>query len=485
MTAIQPNQYKQLRDYITQINGLRSNSAALGITQAKIAQLLDVDGSTICRFLSGGVQRPKKLMTNFIEQYSTEFQSWPAGKNTIERVLTVADARFFLRIPTPRAVVVVNRPAPPKIIRPKVEKQIETQPAPSIAKTPTIKISNRVTAAASSSAASSTIAFFPSTPRAPIVISYRGHASEKDGQGMLFDHMRLQNITRRPTNVSYPLNRLRTSAESYFTKALKAAPAALYYGERNADKIKVPSGIDHSYEGGLLVIPGRDRKVEFEPVRLDHEFKIIRQAINRGQPMIGICAGAWRVWEQLIITINNPDLSGMKLKKKINEVNLLIPVQDHAYRSMIRLNTIGVKSCNNVMVHLNEVKKDSLLQKFMSKRKDPVSIFKANSVHWNAVNHKHKPTNITICAKAKKDPKATMLNNQSEIYEPTVCVEAFESVHGAPILGIQWHPEGYSEGQDGYTQQMNLLQAMAKAGDAYKAKRIMLAEFQLKRCPIT
>ena len=53
-------------------------------------------------------------------------------------------------------------------------------------------------------------------------------------------------------------------------------------------------------------------------------------------------------------------------------------------------------------------------------------------------------------------------------------VLTFESNMGAPILGIQWHPEGYNG--DGAPVHKNLLNYMRLAGDAYAAKRNMLKE---------
>lgn len=49
---------------------------------------------------------------------------------------------------------------------------------------------------------------------------------------------------------------------------------------------------------------------------------------------------------------------------------------------------------------------------------------------------------------------------------------------GAPTLGIQWHPEAYnSDGSVNSTQHRNILRYMAKAGDAFCAKRDMLVSF--------
>jgi len=126
--------------------------------------------------------------------------------------------------------------------------------------------------------------------KTPIAISYRGHLSDKDAGGMLFDHIRFQSITDYPTHALLPEEtNLQDTITKLFISALRNHPASLPYGIQNIDMIKHPPFTQSSADLGLLIIPGRVHKIENEPVRLKHEYQVIREALNRGQPLLGIC----------------------------------------------------------------------------------------------------------------------------------------------------------------------------------------------------
>lgn len=55
-------------------------------------------------------------------------------------------------------------------------------------------------------------------------------------------------------------------------------------------------------------------------------------------------------------------------------------------------------------------------------------------------------------------------------------MESFESLLGAPIIGVQWHPEGYDSNKD--SSHSNLLRYMALAGQAYAGKRTIIQQIQ-------
>ena len=224
----------------------------------------------------------------------------------------------------------------------------------------------------------------------------------------------------------------------------------------------MPTTSQNASTGGLLIIPGRVHAVEHEPVRLEHETRVIRQALNRGQPILGICAGAWRVWEALL-----EDAPPLQLPA-------LVPVQDHNYGGgMLRLNGEGTHVVSNVQIHDVEVEADSHLHASM-RLEGGAQRLTVNSVHWNAVNRLSTPEHVRLSAFAKQNPTIRKNTRQQTLMQPeTESVEAFELRRGAPTMGIQWHPEGYEEG----TPHHQLLLHMAQAGDAYAAKRKMLEEF--------
>jgi gamma-glutamyl-gamma-aminobutyrate hydrolase PuuD len=317
---------------------------------------------------------------------------------------------------------------------------------------------------------------------APVVISYRGHQTEKDGEGMLFDHFRIQNLTNRPTVVSYPSTPfVHETAQSHFKLAIRQHMATLAYGDPYEGH-RLPQGTLESHEGGLLVIPGRVHKIENEPFRLDHEYRVMRNALNRGQPILAICAGVWRLWNQLIISTRYPDAAsagGLMNEPRLDLLSTTITVTDHCYSSMIRLDQHGILPCNDKIIHLNDIVPDSHLQSMMSTRTSIVQVIEANSVHWKAVNPVIiMPDNVRISATSRTHPGVTSLTRHQKVFSPTEhSVEAFENIHGAPIMALQWHAEGCKSDKTSYIANRRVIVAMAQAGDAYFAKRIMLRQF--------
>jgi hypothetical protein len=104
-----------------------------------------------------------------------------------------------------------------------------------------------------------------------------------------------------------------------------------------------------------------------------------------------------------------------------------------------------------------------------------------NSVHWMAPNEKRTPHQVNISAYSVGGKEYDRKNRHGDLMEPQEgCVEAFESKWGAPVIGIQWHPEGYNPGEVNSHYHGNILKFMARAGEAYAAKRKMLLELQTK-----
>jgi hypothetical protein len=154
--------------------------------------------------------------------------------------------------------------------------------------------------------------------------------------------------------------------------------------------------------------------------------------------------------------------------------------------------TIG----NNVKIHKVEIASASMLASMVStydhrKRNFKVSSsLTVNSVHWKAPNVDTMPVitemsddgeerevrkALTIAARAQYDAKVAPKGKEPE--DDTV--EAFEQYSGAPLLGIQWHPEAYNnDGSEESAAHRQILTYMAKAGDAYCAKQDILESLQ-------
>jgi len=461
--TIQLHQYSQFHDYLTQIIGLSNTGKLPRITQKLVAERLKVDPSGVSRFLGHKTEKPKKMMSYFIVVYQTEFDRWPKGVKKIQRVLKEKDAWFFLDpkkfASVPRAPVTVRaEPAPraPAVVRPKPV-AAPKMPEPKKVLVP----------------------FPPTRIQAPIVISYRGHATEKDAQGMLFDHMRFQQITQFPSRTLVPADQaLEKKIEGLFLGVLKHHPAKLPYGEQNKDKITYPPFVTSSADAGLLVIPGRVRAVEDEPIRLVHEYQVIRSALNRGQPILAVCAGTWRVWEQMVVWTKYPNemnLFARNLSDWHEKNKTLVDVKDHNYNGgMIRLDSQGIQAVYNVQIHDIVVQPNSMVGAPLKSQNYRTT---ANSVHWKAVNPQKGPKNVTVSAISATNPSLQKKSRQGEWMQPEKDVaEAFESTFGAPIMGLQWHPEGYKTTEAGGFHS-KLVKFMAQAGSAYAAKRAMLKHF--------
>ncbi len=444
--TITQNNYPQFRDYLSKLMSLSGTDGLPKITQKQIADKLRVGFSGVSSFLSKETKQPKKMLGNFIVTYPSEFQKWPEGKKTIKRTLLKVDALYFLGLPL--------QIAPP----------LNLPPLALVTAAPIRRADKFVPEA---------------MMRAPIAISYRGHESDKDGKGMLFDHMRIQIITDFSTSTLGPESKeITDAAKKRFNDELRNHPAKLPFGDQNQDLITVPPYVETCSELGLLIIPGRMRDNENEPIRLAHEYQVLRNAFNRGQPIMGICAGSWRVWEQLFIWTKFPNRLSedpIQLSNWQEKDGSLVEVTDHTYSRMLGLSTTGTDATYNVQIHKVVISKKSLLKRMLGKTTlgESVEPMTVNSVHSKAVNPGRPPANVLISAKAIKHSKIFLNNRSGKLMDPEEnTVEAFETRFGAPIIGLQWHPEGYGKN----TAHSNLIKYMALAGSAYAAKRKMLSQ---------
>ena len=188
--------------------------------------------------------------------------------------------------------------------------------------------------------------------------------------------------------------------------------------------------VDCAHDEGLLYVPGRLHDTEDEPLRAAHEQDIIKKAMLRGQPILAVCAGAWRLWEQGA-SLSNPSLTAAALR------NTLSPVKDHAYKRMMSITTSG-RVGYNVDLHFVVVEPGSMLHAATAQ----CTKFTANSVHWKSPDETQTPAVFTISAISKGDSSMTQKSRQGIVLRPEEGkVEAFEAIRGSPTLGIQWHPE--------------------------------------------
>ena len=447
------NRASQVQDYISKVWNFQDNEIG-NITQSRIAKALNVSQGSISSYL-GSPGDNKKVFREFKAKFSKEMKSWPKHEATIGKVLQKADVLLFLGLTKQAKKEKKLGTKDLMDLQPKKRRKSKPKPMPvDTEDTGTLPRGLRRLRT-------------QSLNHAPIAISYRGHKNLKDGQGALFDHMRFQRNTGHETRALYPRNKDVTNlARDQFKAALRQHPAQLPFGKVVDTAPPEPKKVKDSSDYGLLVIPGRVRKTAHEPDRLKHEMKTIKKALRIGQPILAICAGSWRLWQ--------------------SRGGALVETTDHCYAGgMIRLDKGGKNACSNVQIHDIKIKTNSHLVNAMQDAttgKIPKRM-SVNSVHWMAVDPDTTPENIRISAKSKHTPDLSLKNRQSEIYQPDEnTVEAFETIHGAPNMGIQWHPEGYNRVEKrkpwDSMPHVGILTYMAKAGDAFAAKQRMLIQLK-------
>lgn len=313
------------------------------------------------------------------------------------------------------------------------------------------------------------IHYAATSSKTPIEIAYR---DEGNGKGPFYDHYSLQRATQYPTTISCPAKMTITALRS----TVETDPFALPYGEDHFGKKIPPISWYHSDEKGLLVITGRARNTETDrPLvfadRKKHEEKLIGEALLTGRPILAICAGSWRLFETC--GGQTEEVSGHNCRSGMPRI--------------ITNGTIGY----NLQIHNINITKTSLLAEAMGSVRSQSIVadnpafmlpqLSVNSVHWQAPSFAHLPAIFQIAATSIRDdsiaPALHKTGQKNEVQQDTV--EAFESKFGAPIFGIQWHPEAFNRDALGI-QHHSLLKYCAQAGDTYAAKQRMLSEFKQK-----
>ncbi|MFA5959822.1 MAG: gamma-glutamyl-gamma-aminobutyrate hydrolase family protein [Tatlockia sp.] len=288
-----------------------------------------------------------------------------------------------------------------------------------------------------------------------IAISYR---AESWGKAAFFDHFTVRAMTKLETVICKPND-------------TPEVDIANYINSRGGDKKKCPLPInsdipetvtDWAESSGFIFIPGYTRdsdnlQPESHKQRLQFEQQLINKAQLRGQPVLAVCAGSWTLWETY----------GGTTKE----------VSDHNYGgAMPRLSASQPKVCNNKMIH----KATPVPNTFLSGIAGGVSPFAVNSVHWKAPDDlAEKPIELLeVSARSQKDDALAPNSRQGQKMQPDDCVEAFETKCGAPMIGIQWHPEAFNPKEANAKNHKSLFSFMVGAGQTYLQRRKLNEEFK-------
>ena len=305
------------------------------------------------------------------------------------------------------------------------------------------------------------------SPIAPILIPYR---EDGNGKGAFYDHFTLQRSTHHPTVISYPTGQETTSALYTYARQF---PGQLSYGTTthpSAPQKRVPETLYDQTLAGLLVIPGYIRTNEGkETKRVAHQERLIREALRRGQPILAICGGSWQLYKIL----------GGETRA----------VDDHSYGGgMVRLSETTLQVTHNKQIHRIIPEPTSLLFKAIGFKAHDDTHIPVNSVHWKAPDETKLPPTVLVSSYSEPDVHLAPNTRQGEPMNPEHhTIESFENRWGAPVMGIQWHPEAYNPTDSAALiphAHINLLTYMAKAGDAYAKKQQMLRELKevIQKC---
>ncbi len=286
----------------------------------------------------------------------------------------------------------------------------------------------------------------------PIIISYR---NESHGGGAYYDHYTIRKATRADTIIAHS-GQMEILAFDQSIKFSLPTPTSYSDFTQISDK------------SGLLVIPGRSREIETKRsvdhrIRSEFEQNLIKNALLRGQPILAMCAGSWQLWQAMGGSI--------------------VTVEDHNYGAgMPRISQTHGNIGYNKQIHRIRITEDNLLKNIMRvSSSDRPSV---NSVHWMAPYGPSKPARVIISAITVQDDDIAPNSRQSRKMKPTAdSVEAFENEFGAPVMGIQWHPEAYNESDKADLESqkhLGIIKFMAAAGTTYFNKRRVLKELEEK-----
>lgn len=292
----------------------------------------------------------------------------------------------------------------------------------------------------------------------PILISYRNDQGKRM-HGAFFDHYTIRHITQSPTKVLVQDHHDIVQFKEFIESTTFSLGIMAQLGQ------KLMPARTHSLEkGGLILIPGYSRELN-DHKRFNFEKEVIKWALLKGQPLLAICAGSWTLWQSM----------GGLIKK----------VNDHCYSSMPYIVTDGSIG-NNKPIHHLSLERHTLIHGAMSAKGN--TSFMVNSVHWMAVDESTIPQQLMISGRSSNASKEPVYHRSGDAMHPEKgVVEAFENKFGAPLVGVQWHPEAYFKRHEQLPSNqchLDFIQYMAKAGVAYQQKKQMLEELK-KKHPLT
>lgn len=149
--------------------------------------------------------------------------------------------------------------------------------------------------------------------------------------------------------------------------------------------------------------------------RSDYEQKLVTFARNHGIPVLGVCGGSWQLYRNFggtTVLLNSEQYENHAKKMSDNDA--------HSVTAEPETMLAGIMGTN------------------------PISV---NSTHWASIS-------IDDFASGMRRLFGELIDCDRLIdisaFENGNSPEAFETRYGVPMMGIQWHPETFLPGMDGY-----------------------------------
>jgi gamma-glutamyl-gamma-aminobutyrate hydrolase PuuD len=216
----------------------------------------------------------------------------------------------------------------------------------------------------------------------------------------------------------------------------------------------------------------KENAEDYAKARERSELGLIEQARTLGMPILALCGGSWRL-------VQNYGGSTVELAA-LNDTGKFLtngpPNEAARARHAGNMNLVETQ-----FKHPLAVRPGTMLEAAMSQSKQPPKDMMVNSVHWAVVRTSDMGTRDGLHAQRFGIVPNGMLQQSAKDPKCVTMTEAVESTHGAPVLGVQWHPEyqlPQSGGQYPASRAANLalIKWMIEAGRTYRQHREVMAE---------
>jgi putative glutamine amidotransferase len=241
-----------------------------------------------------------------------------------------------------------------------------------------------------------------------------------------------------------------------------SSSSELYAEERNFNRLEPPVRKPKEKDRDFLQRKEKYLRVNGEHVgRAAYELRLLGVAKSRGIPILAVCAGSWRLLESYggkVRTLEVVPRGRHKAKETADTWKITNALSMVGGRTLVQLmlskryEAIRPPS-HTPMIKVTTPEGETRLLS---------TVEGVNSTHWAVASTRTSPEirlttpeGVSRVLVERRQTLAPGTDDPSLLLEisafdvDTDTVEAFESLYGAPAMGIQWHPESYLPGMLG------------------------------------